>query len=73
MSDDLVTVASFGTTFEANLAKGELEANEIDAVLKDDNMVNVNPLLTNFLGGVKLQVAASDEEEARSILKQGAI
>jgi hypothetical protein len=68
MAEQLVTVGSFGTAFEANLAKGELEANDIDAILMDDNMVNVNQLLTNFFGGVKLQVAESEAEEARRIL-----
>jgi hypothetical protein len=72
MPDQLVTIGSYGTTYEANLVKSELEAFEIPAVLADDNMVNLNCLLTNMLGGVKVRVAESKLEEARRILKMEA-
>jgi hypothetical protein len=68
MPEQLVTVGTYGTTFEANLVKGKLEANDIDAVLDDENMVNVNPFLTNMLGGVKVLVPESELEEARRVL-----
>ena len=68
MSQELVTLGTYSTAFEANLVKGKLAAFAVDAVLGDDNMVNINFLLTNLLGGVKVRVPQSKIEEARRIL-----
>jgi hypothetical protein len=70
MSDDLVTIAVFGSPFEAGLAKSELEAFGIPAFIADEFTVGANPLYSNALGGVKLKVPASHEQEARDILSQ---
>ena len=68
MSEGLVTVGTYPTAFEANLVKSELEAFGVDAVLKDENVVGLNVLLTNALGGVKVRVPEAKLEEARRIL-----
>jgi hypothetical protein len=68
MPEQLVTVGSYGSTFEANLVKGKLEAFDVDAVLADENMVQLNSLLTNMVGGVKVRVPQSKVAEARRIL-----
>jgi membrane protease subunit (stomatin/prohibitin family) len=69
MPEQLITIGTYSTPYEANLVKGELEAFDVDAFLADDNTVSMNWLWSNALGGVKVQVAASEGEEARRILK----
>jgi hypothetical protein len=61
-------LGTYGTTFEANLVKGKLEAFSVDAVLAGENMVHLNSLLTNMVGGVKVCVPESKLAEARRIL-----
>lgn len=68
MPEQLVTVGTYSTAYEANLVKAELEAFYVDAVLADENIVNLNWLLSNMLGGVKVLVAESEAGEARRVL-----
>jgi hypothetical protein len=68
MTDELVTIGSYPTVFEAELVKGQLEAFGVDAVMDDRNMVGLNVLLTNLYGGVKVRVRETQAEEARRIL-----
>lgn len=68
MTESLVTVATFPTAMEANLAKGCLEAAGIPAFLADEQMVGMNWHMAILLGGVKLQVGPDDAEEAVEIL-----
>jgi hypothetical protein len=68
MPEQLVTIGAYSTPYEANLVRSELEAFEVDAVLADDNMVGVNWLLSNMLGGVKVRVPESQIDEARRVL-----
>lgn len=73
MPDRLVTIASYSTPYEASLARGELEAFDIDANLADENAVRINWLWSNALGGVKVQVPECEVKAALGILgtKQG--
>jgi hypothetical protein len=71
MSDELVTVATFGDVVEANIARSRLEASGIEAVLADDRLVGVMPLLTGAIGGIRLRVRESDAEKAISALDTG--
>jgi len=68
MEEKLVTVAVFGAPYEAEMAKGELEANDIPAFVLDQFTIGANPLYSNALGGIKLQVPASYAEDAQQIL-----
>jgi len=70
MNDELVTVGTYPTDFEANVVKSELEAFGLHAVLQDQNMVGLNVFLTNMLGGVKVRVPQSGLDEARRILHE---
>jgi hypothetical protein len=69
MPEQLVTIGTYSTSFEANLVKAELEAFDVDAVLADDNTVNTNWLWSNAIGGVKVRVPESEMEEARRIMR----
>jgi hypothetical protein len=65
----LVTVATFGQSWEAHLACGKLEAAGIPAVLADENIVGTGGgMYTNMTGGIKLQVPAVDIERATALL-----
>ena len=68
MADELVTIGSYSTAYEANLVRSELEAFGLDASLLDAGTVNLNWLWSNALGGVKVQVPESELEDARRIL-----
>jgi hypothetical protein len=70
MSDELATIAMFWSPVEANLAKGRLEAAGITAFLQGEEAVAMNWLLSNALGGIKLQVAAQDLERAQACLAE---
>jgi Putative prokaryotic signal transducing protein len=65
---ELVTAASFSAPYEAHLAKGQLEANGIMAVIADEYTAGMNWLFSNAIGGVKVQVDKPDLEDALKIL-----
>lgn len=68
MTDRLVTVATFLSPVEANLAKNELEAAGITAYLMDEETANTAWQLTSAIGGVKLQVAEHAARQAATVL-----
>ncbi|MGC2193301.1 MAG: DUF2007 domain-containing protein [Terriglobales bacterium] len=67
---NLVTIRKFRDLPEALLAKGSLESAGIECFLADDNMVRMDWFISNFIGGVKLQVKADDGAIATEILDQ---
>jgi hypothetical protein len=64
----LVTVCTYTYPYEADLAKSRLEAEGIPVFVKEEFLVRMNWLYSNALGGIKLQVAEPDAEDARQIL-----
>ncbi len=65
----LVTIASFGNSWEAHLAVGKLEAAGIPAVLVDENINAVGGgLYATMSGGIKLQVPQIDADRALEAL-----
>lgn len=64
----LVTIARYQNVSTANLAKNKLEMAGIASFLADAETINTDWLLSNALGGVKLQVEASDADRAREQL-----
>jgi hypothetical protein len=64
MSDDLVTVASFLTIQEANMARGFLESNGVAVFVGAEAMVPLSPIV----GSVKLRVREQDVEAVRELL-----
>ena len=67
---ELVTIRKFRDLPEALLAQGRLESSGIEAFLFDDNMVRMDWLISNLLGGVKLKVEVANVEIAEEILNQ---
>ena len=64
----LVTIRTLDNPLEAHMFKSQLESAGIMSVLKDENLVGLNPLFNITIGGIKLQVNGIDEEEAISVL-----
>jgi hypothetical protein len=64
----LVTVAKFTNTPEAHLAGGKLLSEGIWSVVADEYMSELYSAGNGFLGGIRLQVKASDLPKALEIL-----
>jgi hypothetical protein len=70
MSDDLVTVATFNDPVEANLARNRLVAAGLRAFLANEETVDMDWLLANALGGIRLEVGGADVNAALAVLDQ---
>jgi hypothetical protein len=66
MNDSLVSVATFLTHIDADLAKSALEAAGIESMIKSDDCGGVRPHL--WMGGVQLLVRDQDAQRALEIL-----
>jgi hypothetical protein len=64
----LVTLASYARVLDARLAASRLEGAGIRAFLRDEQIVDANPLLVGAVHGVRVQVFVEDEQAAREIL-----
>ena len=67
---ELVTVRQFRDLPEALLAKGSLESAGIECFLADENLVRLDWFISNFIGGIKLNVRRDDEANARKLLDE---
>jgi len=63
-SEDLVTIATVAQHFEAYMLKALLEGEDIPVFLQDELFTQ----LYACLGGIKIQVPATDAEKAHKIL-----
>ena len=67
---ELLTLRQFRDLPEALLAKGSLESAGIECFLADENLVRLDWFISNFIGGIKLNVHAADFENARKLLDE---
>ena len=70
MSTELVTVAVLDNPEHAAFARNVLDAAGIPSFIADENMVGMAWHMAGALGGVKVQVSAEDEEDARALLEK---
>lgn len=63
-----VVVRAFSQPYEAYIARSALRAAGIDATVADDNIVSVDWLYSNAVGGVKLLVPADEAGMAGVVL-----
>lgn len=66
----LVTIRRFRDVPQAYLAKGVLDSAGIESFLFDTNVIWMDWLWSNAIGGVKLRVREEDAEEALALLDQ---
>jgi DNA-directed RNA polymerase subunit RPC12/RpoP len=69
-NEKFVTVLTGTFGYEIAVVRGRLEAEGITCFVQDELTVQVNPLYSNAIGGVKLQVKESDLNQAIEILKE---
>jgi hypothetical protein len=67
-NSELVVVATFLNRIEAEMARGVLEAAEIESMVSADDAGGLRPGL--WMSGVKLLVRSEDAERAVSVLDQ---
>lgn len=70
MLDKFHILGSFEFVADVQIIKGKLESEGIPVFLKDENTLNSDPLISNAIGGVKLQVYTKDKERALEIYNE---
>lgn len=70
MKNKLYTIGSFEYVADVVIIKGKLESEGIQVFLKDENVLNTDPMISNAIGGVKLQVFTEDKEKALAIYNE---
>jgi hypothetical protein len=66
--ESLVTVATYSSPWEAELARARLEAEGIDSILADAHLSRL--YCSNIVGGVKVQVREEEAVRAGDVLRQ---
>lgn len=73
---DLVILETYPEYFSAHIIKQRLEAEGIPAFLQDENMITMDWLYKQALGGIKLRVSSLDVDKAYEFItlwqKEGA-
>jgi hypothetical protein len=69
-SPDFVTIHRYRDLSEAIVARSLLESAGIPAYLRDENLVRLEWQISNFIGGIRLQVDRADETTALELLNQ---
>ncbi|MDR0801008.1 putative signal transducing protein [Fluviicola sp.] len=64
----LITFKTFDNSIDAHILKIKLESEGITCFLFDENIVSVNPLYSNLVGGIKLKISEEDLVHAKNIL-----
>ncbi|MBU2948562.1 putative signal transducing protein [Zobellia uliginosa] len=70
MEDKFHTVASFDYPADVQILKGKLESEGIPVFLRDEHTLNSDPMISNAIGGVKLQVYTEDKQKAIDIYNE---
>ena len=65
-----VPLRTFDNYIEANIVLGMLVASDINAHLKDEQTITIDPLLSPALGGIKLMVHYAQAERAWELLEE---
>lgn len=66
---EMVTLQSFDNYFAAHILLSRLEEAGIACFLKDEHTVTTNPMLSNAIGGIKLQVPITAVDNAKAIIE----
>lgn len=70
MPKEFYTVTSATYAADIQILKGKLESEGIPVFLKDEHTINTDPLISDAIGGVKLQVYKAHKDQAIAIYKQ---
>jgi len=67
---EFYTLAAFEYVADVQILKGRLMSDGIPVFLRDENTLNSDPLISNAIGGVKLQVYYTDKDRATEIYNE---
>ncbi len=70
MNEKLITIKTFYYDSETMLYEPRFKDADIYYFLKDQKTVSADPVVSNAIGGIKLQVKEQDLEAAKAILKE---
>lgn len=68
--NNFITVAIFNYPHEITVLKHLLEQSEIEYFFENETMMNIAPMYSQALGGIKLKVHSDDVETVREIIKK---
>lgn len=68
--EQIVTFATYYDPMLAHIVRARLEDNDIPCFIADENMIGINPLYNNALGGIKLKVFERDMERCKALLAE---
>ena len=68
--EKFVTIAIFNYPHEITILKHRLEQEEIQFFFENETMMNIVPMYSQALGGIKLKVHPEDEVLAKEILTE---
>ena len=63
-------LGSFEYVADVQVIKSKLESEGIPVFLRDENTLNMDPLISSAIGGVKLSVYSKDKERAQEIYNE---
>lgn len=66
--EKFIFLRRFQYSSEAIIYQGKLESQGIEVFMRDNNIVDSNPLYSNAVGGVKIFVKTEDFDKANEIL-----
>ena len=70
MNDSFTTLAVFEYSTEAHLVKSKLDSEGFKTMLMDEKTIDSDPLISQAIGGVKLQVHNDDLDRALAIYNE---
>ena len=70
MNDSFTTLAVFENSTEAHLVKSKLDSEGLKTMLMDERTIDSDPLISQAVGGVKLQVHNKDLDSALKIYNE---
>ncbi|MBA9073350.1 hypothetical protein GGR22_001476 [Flavobacterium gossypii] len=68
--ENFITIAVFNYPHEITILKHRLDLEEIQYFFENETMMNIVPMYSQALGGIKLRVHPEDAEEAKEILDE---
>lgn len=66
----LITVRTFETSIDAHLLKTKLQNAGFECFLKDEKTVDTDPLVSQAIGGVKIQVKEADYRSVLDVMDE---
>jgi len=70
MEEQFQLIGRYQYSSEALIYKGKFESEGIEVFMRDNNIIDSNPLYSNAVGGIKLFVKKEDVAKAQIILSE---